>query len=70
MKNYEYLNNLKVEISQSTYEAQILFETIESYKISTRVCVAAQLGEKICKQIRKNCEQLEFALDEIRNKLQ
>ncbi len=41
MKNYEYLNNLKVEISQSTYEAQILFETIESYKISTRVCVAA-----------------------------
>lgn len=60
-KDFEYLDNIRIEISQSAGEARVLFDKIKDSD-TLEIFYLTDIGVKVCKEIIKNAEKLEAFL--------
>lgn len=60
---YEKLNEIRLELTACIIESQILFKKLSESDISYENVILTELGQKICKQTRKTCEDFENVLD-------
>ena len=68
--NYEAIEAFRVDMAQHAQDVQMLFKKIsESYEKIDMV-VLSELGYKVCKKMRKNCEEFETFLDTIKSSVE
>ncbi len=63
-KNLKILNNIRTNISDNTRAMQVLFSKIQD---SSRgeIFILAELGKKLCKENKQDCEMFEITLNKI-----
>lgn len=68
-EDFKGLHALRVKIAEKFFETEILFQKISEYEGNRETATLAVIGEKICKEARKDGEKLELEIDRIKNSL-